>query len=166
MRDAQRAKTQRAEVERLYQLYGAKLLAYGCAITVDRAAAEDALHQLFLKLLRGDVELPEVARPYLFRSMRNAALNSRRRVSREVELDAEHSWFVGPQTRMEEALTLQAELSRLPDEQREAVMLHVWGRLTFEEVADVTGVTLNTAASRYRYGLEKLRERLWPQRTE
>ena len=98
-------------MERLYQLYGAGLLAYGCAITVDRAAAEDVLHQVFLKLLRGDVELPEVARPYLYRAMRNAALNSRRVVSREIELDAENSWFVAPQGRTEEALTLQGGIA-------------------------------------------------------
>jgi RNA polymerase sigma-70 factor (ECF subfamily) len=166
MRGALSANTRRTEVERLYREYGAGLLAYGCAITVDRAAAEDVLQQLFLKLLRGDVRLPEMARPYLYRAMRNAALNSRRRVSREVELGAEHSWFVGPQARMEEAMTLQTELSRLPDAQREAVVLHNWGHLTFEEVAEVTGVTLNTAASRYRYGLGKLRERMRPQGME
>src|SRR5271154_4321081 len=162
MRDAHSAKTRRAEVERLYRLYGAGLLAYGCAITVDRAAAEDVLHQVFLKLLRGDVELPEVARPYLYRAMRNAALNSRRVVSREIELDAQNSWFVAPQGRTEEALTLQAELQELPEEQREAVVLHIWGQMTLQEVAEVTGVTLNTAASRYRYGLSKLRERMPP----
>jgi RNA polymerase sigma-70 factor (ECF subfamily) len=166
MRDAQGAKTQRAEVERLYREYGAGLLAYGCVITVDRAAAEDVLQQLFLKLLRGDVQLPEVARPYLYRAMRNAALNSRRRVSREMELNAENSWFVVPQARMEEAMTLQAELQELPEEQREAVVLHIWGQLTLQEVADVTSVTLNTAASRYRYGLGKLRERMRPQGME
>jgi RNA polymerase sigma-70 factor (ECF subfamily) len=163
MRDARRGKTQRAEVERLYQLYGAGLLAYGCAITVDRATAEDVLQHVFLKLLHGDVELPEVARPYLYRAMRNAALNSRRRVLREVEIDAGNSWFVGPPARTEETLTLQVELQELPEEQREAVVLHIWGQLTFEEVAEVTGVTLNTAASRYRYGLGKLRERMRPQ---
>jgi RNA polymerase sigma-70 factor (ECF subfamily) len=156
----------RAEVERLYQLYGAGLLAYGCAITVDRGAAEDVLHQVFLKLLRGDVALPEVARPYLYRAMRNAALNSRRAVSRENELDAENSWFVAPLGRTEEALTLQAELQGLPGEQREAVVLHIWGQMTLQEVAEVTGVTLNTAASRYRYGLSKPRERMRPQEME
>jgi RNA polymerase sigma-70 factor (ECF subfamily) len=46
----------------------------------------------------------------------------------------------------------------LPREQREVVVLHVWGGLTFEEVGRATGVAANTAASRYRYGLEKLRK--------
>jgi RNA polymerase sigma-70 factor, ECF subfamily len=160
MRDAQSAKTRRAEVERLCRAYGAGLLAYGCAITVDRTAAEDVLQQLFLKLLRGDVQLPQVSRPYLYRAMRDAALHSRRRVSREIEMDEENSWFLAPSVRMEEALTLQAELQKLPDEQREAVVLHIWAQLTLQEVAEVTGVALNTAASRYRYGLGKLWERM------
>jgi RNA polymerase sigma-70 factor (ECF subfamily) len=46
------------------------------------------------------------------------------------------------------------------------VVLHIWGQLTLQEVADVTSVTLNTAASRYRYGLGKLRERMRPQGME
>jgi RNA polymerase sigma-70 factor (ECF subfamily) len=45
----------------------------------------------------------------------------------------------------------------LPVEQREVVVLHVWGGLTFEEVGRTVGVPTNTAASRYRYALEKLR---------
>lgn len=153
-------------MERLYQLYGAGLLAYGCSITVDRGAAEDVLQQLFLKLLAGDVELPETPRPYLYRAMRNGALNARRARARDSEMDPESSWFVAPQGRAEEALTLQAELQELPSEQREAVALHIWGQMTLEEVAEVTGVTLSTAASRYRYGLSKLRERMRPLGTE
>jgi RNA polymerase sigma-70 factor, ECF subfamily len=53
-------------------------------------------------------------------------------------------------------------LSELPDEQREAVIMRIWSGLTLEEVAMATGVPLNTAASRYRYAREKLRERLKP----
>jgi len=45
----------------------------------------------------------------------------------------------------------------LPVAQREVVVLHIWGGLTFEEVAQAIGVSPNTAASRYRYALEKLR---------
>jgi RNA polymerase sigma-70 factor (ECF subfamily) len=63
----------------------------------------------------------------------------------------------------EAALSLQAALLELPEEQREAVMMRIWSGMTLEEIAVATGVSLNTAASRYRYALEKLRERLKPE---
>ena len=50
----------------------------------------------------------------------------------------------------------------LPDEQRTIIQLKLWDGLTFEESAEAQGVPLNTAASRYRYGLEKLRTLLRP----
>ena len=52
---------------------------------------------------------------------------------------------------------MEQALQQLPAEQREVVHLKVWEGMTFQEIADVTGEGLNTAASRYRYTLEKLR---------
>ena len=57
-------------------------------------------------------------------------------------------------------MALQSALASLPDEQREVVVLKIWGQLTFEEAAAVIGVSPNTAASRYRYALEKLKD-IW-----
>ena len=53
-------------------------------------------------------------------------------------------------------------LAELPAEQRAVVHLKLWEGLTFEQIADALDIPLNTAASRYRYGLNKLRERLRP----
>jgi len=55
-----------------------------------------------------------------------------------------------------------AFLRELPDEQREVIVLRVWGQMTFEEAATALEISPNTAASRYRYGLAKLKERLQP----
>ena len=57
---------------------------------------------------------------------------------------------------------LESALAELPPEQREAVHLKAWGGFTFEEIASALGISPNTAASRYRYGLDKLRTRLRP----
>jgi len=51
-------------------------------------------------------------------------------------------------------------LLRLPGEQREAVVLRIYMGLSFAEIARVTGCGLNTAVSRYRYGLEKIKQSL------
>ena len=53
-------------------------------------------------------------------------------------------------------------LAELPAEQRAVVHLKFWEGLTFEQIAEALDIPLNTAASRYRYGLDKLREWLRP----
>ena len=57
---------------------------------------------------------------------------------------------------------LAAALGELPEEQRAVVHLKLWEGLTFEQIAAALDIPPNTAASRYRYGLDKLRERLRP----
>ena len=57
---------------------------------------------------------------------------------------------------------LSEALGELPPEQRAVVHLKLWEDLTFEHIAELLDIPLNTAASRYRYGLDKLRERLRP----
>ena len=49
-------------------------------------------------------------------------------------------------------------MERLPDEQKEVLTLKIWGGQTFDEIAKILGVSLNTAASRYRYAMEKLKK--------
>lgn len=148
------------DVRRLYEEHGRALLAYACALLRDASAAEDVLHQVFLKLLRGRTSMNGAPAPYLFRAVRNTAFNHIRGQSREVELRDEAVWLESPDGSTETSMALQSALERLPDDQREIVVLKIWGQLTFEEAASVTGVSPNTAASRYRYGIEKLKE-IW-----
>jgi RNA polymerase sigma-70 factor (ECF subfamily) len=77
-----------------------------------------------------------------------------------VELADGGIWLESPNGSTETAMALQSALRTLPDEQREVVVLKIWGQLTYEEAAAVIGISPNTAASRYRYGIEKLRE-IW-----
>jgi len=57
---------------------------------------------------------------------------------------------------------LAKALGELPPDQRVVVHLKLWEELTFEQIATVLEIPPNTAASRYRYGLDKLRARLRP----
>ncbi len=158
------------EVEQLYDRHGPALLAYACSFVADVAAGEDVVHQVFLRLLQGRTGVPEVPVAYLYRAVRNAALNARRREKREVAqgtpLDEGHAFFECHNGNREAALALQAALLELPDEQREVVVLRIWSGMTLEEAAAVTGAPLNSVASRYRYALDKLRERLRPYQKE
>ena len=71
--------------------------------------------------------------------------------------DAPQAWFDESLEQRERASALQRALAGLPQIHREVITLKVWGELTFDEIADALEIPANTAASRYRYGLEQLR---------
>jgi len=146
----------RDEVRELYEQHRRGLFAYACTYVASFATAEDVLHQVFTRLLHFDVEIAGSPIPYLYRAVRNAALNHIRDRSREVGL--EDGWLDSPPGMEQTGLELQSALREIPEEQREVIVLHVWGEMSFEEVAAALGISPNTAASRYRYGLTKLRE--------
>jgi RNA polymerase sigma-70 factor, ECF subfamily len=153
------------DVKRLYDQHGPALVAYASSFVVDVASAEDVVQKVFLNLLRKPIPVPDVPVAYLYRAVRNAALNARRNGFRHEPLDMNDSCFVHTGGDHEAALALQRALRDLPEEQREVVTMRIWSGMTLEEVSAATGVSLNTAASRYRYALEKLRERLKPYRS-
>ena len=152
----------RADIERLYEQHGRVLLAYACSFVRSVAEGEDIVHQVFTRLLRGDIAITGLPLPYLCRAVRNTALNQRRAWQRETALDDEVRWLEAPAGLEESALAIERSMVLLPVEQREIVVLHVWGGLTFAEIADALGISANTAASRYRYALGKLRDVLKP----
>ena len=84
-----------------------------------------------------------------------------RRVNREqaVAVDEAQPWFDTGVEDRELSRLMQAALAELPADQREAITLKVWGALTFAEIAEALGIPPNTAASRYRYGMDALRKR-------
>lgn len=150
-----------AEVELSYRRYGPALLLFAGALTGERSRAQDAVHQVFLKLLEsGSLREALDAKAYLFTCVRNAVLNDRKARRRDVALDPECAWFEPPHRDFAAELNLRRELWELPEDQREVTILHIWGELTFAQVAEVLSISANTAASRYRYALVKLREAL------
>ena len=148
-------------MQALYQKHGRVLLLYGCSLLGRKDAAEDVLQQVFMKLLEQNT-IPEEPRPYLFRAVHNVALNVIRGESKHVELDDIEPWFEAPTQDHAARVTLTIELMRLPEEQRQVIVLHVWGGFSFESIGEVLDVSANTAASRYRYALEKLRVVMQP----
>jgi RNA polymerase sigma-70 factor, ECF subfamily len=147
-------------VKRLYERHGAELTAYACCCGLDFGSAEDVVQQVFLKLLQGNASAAHTPLAYLYRAVRNASMNYRRDRRREAELPEGELWFTHGTADQAEVFSLQSALRQLPEEQREAVFLRVWSGLTLQEIADATETPLNTVASRYRYALAKLRERL------
>ena len=131
-------------------------------------APEDVVQEAFLKLA-GQAVLPANPAAWLFRVVRNGALNAataaRRRRRHETAAAAEaSSWFqptsapARPDSLDPE--TAAAELSAQPIEQREVIVAHHWGGLTFEQIAEVSGTSSSSAHRLYGAGLSALRARL------
>jgi RNA polymerase sigma-70 factor (ECF subfamily) len=151
-----------AEIELLYRQHGPALLLFALAITGERSRAQDAIHHVFLTLLEnGKLGRADDKKAYLFGCVRNAILNERKRQERNRPLD-ESAWFSPPDQDYAAEQNLRVALASLPDDQRQVVVLHVWGELTFAQIGDLLEVNSSTAASRYRYALGKLRDSMLP----
>jgi RNA polymerase sigma-70 factor, ECF subfamily len=147
-----------AEIEVLYRQHGAALLLFASAISGDRSRAQDALHQVFLKAIENAGLRQAInKKAYLFACVRNAVLNDTKLRNRSMPLDADSAWFSPPDRDYAGERNLRRALGDLPNDQREVIVLHLWGELTFSEIGDLLGTSSNTAASRYRYALAKLR---------
>ena len=150
----------------LWRRHADSLLLYATTIVGDRPAAEDVLQNVFVRLLA--VATPpalESESAYLFRAVRNEALNAIR--SRRAAARAFERLFEGP--RDEEApdsenLDFGREVSlallQLPRDEREAVVLKIWSDLSFPEAAQVAGIPEKTLEHRYYRGLAALKEKL------
>jgi len=153
-----------ATIETLYRQHGSALLLFASAITGERSRAQDTVHQVFLKLIEnGNLRHAENEKAYLFACVRNAALNDIKARQRYTAIDDESAWFASPNRDDAEELNLRRALCALPDDQRQVTILHVWGELTFLQIADLLGISSNTAASRYRYAVAKLRQAMCAQ---
>lgn len=154
---------------RIYRKYGDYLLALAAALLQDVSAAEDVVHDVFCKFIesREKFKLDGSLKSFLATCVVNLArdkLRARRLQpcgldeAAETALDTtgpDHNAIFGEQARQ-----LNHAIALLSYEQREVIILHLRGGMKFREIADLQEISINTAKSRYRYGLEKLRELL------
>lgn len=151
-------------LEEVFEQWHQPLCNYAYALTRSDHAAEDAVADAMVGLLKAGRRLRRVQNPkaYLFGAVRHAAWRNgraaRKGVSAEEVLEATDERSTGRDPT--EALAVKDALMALPEEQREVVVLKVHGRLTFAEIARLADISPNTAASRYRYAIEKLRRDL------
>ena len=146
--------------ERLYVAKADKLMLYGRALGLGHGEAEDVLQETFAALLRLP-RMPEKPENYCLRSFRNRTLNHRRTLWRRLTRELESSrWFERSPGESEAERAAMRQLASLPAEQREVIVLKIWHQSTFEEIGGLLDLSPNTVASRYRYGLQKLRTRL------
>jgi len=159
------------EIERLYDEHAQALYAFLLNLTRNEADTRDLLQDIFVKLARDPELLAGVRdeRAFFIRLAHNATIDLiRRRGTRDKTREQFATESVSPFAPASDPdeqtfrAALAEALSELPADQRAAVHLKLWDGLTFEQIAEALDIPLNTAASRYRYGLDKLRERLRP----
>ena len=150
----------RIDTERLKQLvdaHGAALVLYArqwCK------APDDAVQEAFIELLR-QTSVPDHPAAWLFHTVRRRAMNlaraERRRTEHHRRAGQEREpWFLDGQTAEVDGSELRPMLERLPALERQIVVARVWGELTFEQVAELAGISLSSAHRRYRRALKRL----------
>ncbi len=143
----------------VYDAYAAPLYRYLLTLVGSEHDAEDALQETFLAVARLGLGRIRNLRPYLFQAARRQAISLLRRRRRR-DADADISWIdlaaCGPEDRAL-AIDIDRALRSLPADQREVIALHLCEGYSFREIAALCGTTKDTAASRYRLGIAKLR---------
>ena len=145
-------------VERLRHLYEtsrAELFMYALSITRHPQHAEDAVQTAFCAMLRRK-RPPIELRPYVFRCVRNAALDALKRDGREAESAPLFDHGAAPDPSLPSLM--EDLLAQLAPDQRETIVMKTYAGLTLREIAEAREVSINTAASWYRRGIEGLRE--------
>jgi RNA polymerase sigma factor (sigma-70 family) len=128
------------------------------------AAPEDVVQEAFLKLVVQN-RPPDNPVPWLYRVVRNGALQAnraarRRRHHEAVAAARTSAWFTAEDAAGLDIEATTAALQTLPVEQREVIVAHLWGGLTFEQVGGVAGCSAATAYRLFVAGLSALREKL------
>jgi RNA polymerase sigma-70 factor (ECF subfamily) len=149
-------------IEQIYRLHRKGLFTLALSITRRPESAEDAVHEAMVRLCRSGKSPTGDPVAYVFAAVRNAAVDQNRKgglvsifdlaePSQEPELALDD---------LERDRLVADAIEELPEDQREAVVMHLYSGLTFQQVAEVLDVPLQTIASRYRRALVKLREQL------
>jgi RNA polymerase sigma-70 factor (ECF subfamily) len=160
----------RDALTQIYNKHKADLLLLAVSLLNDRSAAEDVVHDVFVSFVQGldGFRLTGSLKGFLLTCVANRARNvnkARRRRAHGTEGLSEQpgsEWTDPAETLQcnEQLQRLSGVLAELPFEQREVVMLHLQGTMTFQAIARAHTISVNTAKSRYRYALEKLRSLL------
>ena len=156
----------RAALGRIYEKYKTALLILAIALLNEKSAAEDVVHDVFVSFVHSleNFQLTGSLKGYLLTCVANNARNvNKAKHYQNVGLDEGKHVNSGsdePDRSIiynEQLQQLRCAMAQLPYDQREVTMLHFQAGMTFKTIATSLGISVNTAKSRYAYGLDKLR---------
>ena len=134
----------KAALARIYEKYRIDLLRIATGLVNETCVAEDVVHDVFVTFAQSSDRVKV-----------GGNLNETEPVILS-DSDKPERWILYD----EELDTLNNAMAQLPYSQREAIVLHLQGGMTFKSIARSQSVSINTVQSRYRYGLDKLRSLL------
>jgi len=151
-----------ATIESIYRQHRKGLFTLALSITGREDSAEDAVHEAIVRLCRSGKSPTGDPVAYVFAAVRNAAIDQKRKIGSVsifnlTEPTQEPS---SPVDDRERDRIVADAIDELPEDQREAVIMHLYTGLTFQQAAEALGVPLQTIASRYRRALARLKEQL------
>ena len=157
-------------LRRIYEKYRQDMLKVAAALLIDRSRIEDVVHDVFVSFARqsGSFRLTGSLKGFLAVSVANRVRDCNKKLHRESCAAEQASESIrrgndGPEgavMKKELRQLLAAAIEQLPEDQKEIIVLRLQTRLRFRELARARGVSIHTIQSRYRYGLERLRNRL------
>jgi RNA polymerase sigma-70 factor (ECF subfamily) len=153
--------------ERWLEQHASRLLLFARQQTRVEADAQDIVQESVIEAWRRCKlpQPPELA--LVFATIRRRAIDLARSTDRRATREAHNlhetavHWFDSTVEDRERTRLIEQAMRSLPEIYREAVTLKIWGGLTFAEIAEALQIPANTAASRYRYGIDELRKLAW-----
>jgi len=151
----------------IYERHKHELVTLATALLIDKAEAEDVVHDVFVGFIRavGRFRLTGSLGGFLATCVANRARNRNKSKRNHSPGESAETEPAAPDNERPDLATMFGEelkcvggaLAELPYEQREAVVLRLCGGMRFRAIARLQGVSTNTVQGRYRYGLEKLK---------
>jgi len=151
---------------RIYEKYKTDMLVLAMALLNDTSAAEDVMHDVFLSFVQNieKFSLTGGLKSYLLTCVANRARNlNKSKHQQSVKSESVEPVSSGSDEPLrtimcnEQLQQLSGVMAQLPYDQREVIMLHFQAGMTFRTIGRSLSISANTAKSRYRYGLDKLR---------
>ncbi|KPJ62715.1 MAG: hypothetical protein AMS15_03005 [Planctomycetes bacterium DG_23] len=156
-------------LESLYRAERCRLFTYALSLLGDESLAEDVVQDVFRRFCETPVN-PKDLRSFVYRSVRNRAIDLLRRKSRRktyTHPSAPASIYAIDTTLAEQSILSQERahqvetaLQTLRIEEREIIVLHIYNGLTFDAIAKILDAPIGTMVSRYHRSLTKLQKKL------
>jgi RNA polymerase sigma-70 factor, ECF subfamily len=147
-------------LEVIWDTYANDLLGVLIGLLCSRQEAEDALQELFVTIARKREQIiaADNLKPYFFGMARNIAINiikkDQRRRQRDMQTDL---WLEADDLMEDNSQQIQGALEQLPTDQRSVIVMKFFRTKSFREIGEVLEISENTASSRFRYGMAKLK---------